>query len=243
MPKRIIFILLFFVNATYAQQQNEFWTKINVTGHVNNHLAFGVDAQYRRQADFYSRDKNIFHYPLSKSIRLWTYYKLKDNWTLVASPIAYFNNENLENISGKISNSNDLRSMIGASKLFLLGHLRSNNRVLYEADLLGINSHDLTLRHRYRLYNNILFPIKKLGETHGINYFFFNEIFYKTQNGISSFDQDHVYNGVQWKWKDSDLNMGYQYTYQKNAGNYFHKNQFLLFLNFVLSRKNKIKTT
>jgi Protein of unknown function (DUF2490) len=243
MLKKIIFILLLSNNVVYAQQKNEFWSKINIIQHINDHLALGIDAQYRRQADFYAKDKNIFHYPLSKSIRLWIYYKLKNDWTLIASPIAYFNNENLENISGTVNNSNDIRSMAGTSKTFLLGRFRNNNRVLYEADLLAINSCDVTLRHRYRLYNNILFSIKALSETHGLNYYFFNEIFYKTQNGFSSFDQDHLYNGFQWRWKDSDFNIGYQYTYQKDLSNYLHKNQFLFFLNLTLSRINKARST
>ncbi len=243
MLKKITLILLLFNNAVFAQSQNEFWSKINITKHFNDHLTLSIDAQYRRQSDFYTRDKNIFHYPLTTSIRLWVYYKVKNNWTLIASPIAFFNNKDLENISGMITHSSDLRSMIGASKTYILGHFANSNRILYEVDLLDINSNDITLRHRYRLYNNLLFSIKKISETRSLNYYFFNEIFYKTQNGLSSFDQDHFYNGLQWKWKESNFNIGYQYTYQKDLGICYNKNQFLFFLNLALPRGNKVKNT
>ncbi len=234
MFKKITFIILFSNNLLFAQNQNEFWSRVNMNTKINSHWVLGIDVQHRRQADYLKHEKNIFHYTLTNSIRIWAFYKLKQNWTIIASPVAYFNNENINRASGNFIHSNELRSMIGASKSFCIGSVINYNRLLYEVDMMGFDSPDITIRHRYRLFTNFIFPIKKINQTHSLNYNFFNEIFLKTQNGISSFDQNHLYNGFQWKVKKYDVNVGYQYTYQKGINSYLHKNQMVLSLNFTM---------
>lgn len=192
-----------------------------------------MDIQHRRQAYFYKDDKNIFHFNLTNSIRLWAYYKLKQNWSIVASPIAYFQNKSIVNISGETFNSKELRSMMGIGKYLFFQKFVSYNRLLYELDLINYNYHGMLIRRRYRVFNNFILPIKSINLTHSLNYNFFNEVFLKTENKITSFDQNHFYNGIQWKWEQSDLNIGYQYTYQKGANSYINKNQILLSLNFM----------
>jgi hypothetical protein len=234
MFKKITFIILFSNNLLFAQNQNEFWSRINITKKIDSHWVLGIDVQHRRQADYLKHEKNIFHYTLTNSIRIWAFYKLKQNWTIIASPVAYFNNENINRASGNFIHSNELRSMIGASKSFCIGSVINYNRLLYEVDMMEFDSPDITIRHRYRLFINFIFPIKKINQTHSLNYNFFNEIFLKTQNGISSFDQNHLYNGFQLKVKKYDVNIGYQYTYQKGINSYLHKNQMVLSLNFTM---------
>ncbi len=151
----------------------------------------------------------------------------------MASPIAYFDNKNIVNASGVIANSNELRSMIGMGKNLFFRKLVNYNRLLYELDLINFNYPEMNTRHRYRLFNNFILPIKCINLTHSLNYNFYNEVFLKTQKAMTSFDQNHLYNGIQWKWKQSDLNIGYQYTYQKVANNYVNKNQILLSFNFM----------
>ena len=225
--------MLFLNSNLFSQDRNEFWSKISLTKKVNKQWSLGIDIQHRRQADFYKEDKNIFRFGLINSIRLWAYYKLKQNWSIVASPVAYFENENIVNASGEIINSKELRSMIGIGKNLFFQKLVSYNRLLYELDLINFNYPGMLTKHRYRMLNNFILPIKSFDVTRSLNYNFFNEVFLKTQTGITSMDQDHFYNGIQWKWKQSDLNIGYQYTYQKGTNSYINKNQILLSLNFV----------
>ena len=232
--KKILFLILLFLNSNlFSQNRNEFWSKISLTKKVNKHWALGVDIQHRRQADFYKEDKDIFHFGLTNSIRLWAYYKLTHHWSVIASPVAYFENENIVNASSKTVYSKELRSMIGVGKNLFFKKLVNYNRLLYEVDLINFNDPGMLTRHRYRLLNNFVLSIKSFNVTHSLNYNFFNEVFFKTQNRITSFDQNHFYNGIQWKWKQSDLSLGYQYTYQKLTNNYINKNQFLLSLNFI----------
>lgn len=232
--KKITFLILLSSNHLFAQSQNEFWSKITVTKKINSHWTLGVDAQHRRQADYLQHRKNIFHHTLTNSIRLWAFYKMKQNWTIVFSPIAYFNNENINTTTETFIHSRELRSMIGVSKNLYFGSVVNNNRLLYEIDLLQFDSPGIITRHRYRLFNNFIFPIKYISEAHSFNYNFYNEIFLKTQAGISSFDQNHFYNGLQWKSKFSDVNIGYQYTYQNGINGYIDKNQLLFSVNFTM---------
>lgn len=232
--KNILFLILLFLNSNlFSQNRNEFWSKVSLTKKINKHWAIGMDIQHRRQADFYKEDKNIFHFGLTNSIRVWAYYKLKQNWSIVASPIAYFENDNIVNASGVTANSKELRSMIGIGKNLFFQKLVNYNRLLFELDLINFNYPEMLTRHRYRLLNNFILPIKCINLTHSLNYDFYNEVFLKTQKGLTSFDQNHFYNGIQWKWKQSDLNIGYQYTYQKVTNNYINKNQISLSLNFI----------
>ncbi len=225
---------MLFNNLLFAQSQNEFWSKINVTTKINSHWTLGIDGQHRRQADYLKHDKNIFQHTLTNSIRLWAFYKLKQNWTIVASPIAYFNNKNINNTTGNFIHSNELRSMIGISKNFRFGNFFNINRLLYEVDFIKAEATNIPTRQRYRLLNNFILPIRNLKRGHSINYNFYNEIFLKTQARVSSFDQNHFYNGIQWQARRSDLNIGYQYTYQKGINGYIHKNQLLFSLNFAM---------
>lgn len=108
MLKKITFIILLSNNLVFAQNQNEFWSRINVTKKISSHWVLGMDAQHRRQADYFRYDKNIFHYTLTNSIRFWAFYKLKNNWTIVASPVGYFHNVNLNKEAGTLIHSNEL---------------------------------------------------------------------------------------------------------------------------------------
>ena len=55
-----------------------------------------------------------------------------------------------------------------------------------------------------------------------------NELLVKTAGGKTAFDQNRLYSGLKWKWKQYDTYLGYQYTYQKELQNYMSKNQILL---------------
>src|ERR1017187_3070572 len=238
--KRIVFAALLFSNHLYAQDQHEFWSKLNITKEVNKHWALAADLQYRRQSNYLSGDKNIFQYNLENSIRLWIYYKLPHRWDLISSPIAYFKDITLKNKDGVLSNGYELRTMLGASKSYELGQLKNINRVLYELSFLNYNTPGMILRHRYRLFNSFDYPIKRFKEPHSCNGYLDNEVFYRTEKGISSFDQEHLFNGKQWESKETDIKIGYHYTYQKSMTNTFmRKNQLFIFLNLSIPNQKR----
>ena len=75
--KQWLFIFLFIPIFSTAQNRTEFWSKLNTTVALNKCWSAGIDIQYRRQADYKSGDKNLFHFPMASSIRAWIYYSLK----------------------------------------------------------------------------------------------------------------------------------------------------------------------
>lgn len=217
-----------------AQNQYEFWSKLNVTKEINKHWEAATDIQYRRQSNYLAGAKNIFQYNLTFSLRTWVYYKLPRKWALISSPIGFFNDENLKDARGNLGTTNELRSMLGFSKGYAAGKLLSSNRILYEFTFYNYTSPKMLLRHRYRIFNSLEYPLKRCDSNHAVDYYLFNEIFYKTQKGLSSFDQNHLFNGIKWKWRTSELIMGYQYDYQKSKSLRQNKNQLLITLNVLL---------
>jgi Protein of unknown function (DUF2490) len=241
--KAYLFVILTVikVNPILAQEQYEFWSKLDISKSVNDHWVLAMDAQYRRQSDYYAGDKNIFKYPLTTSVRAWVTYKLPKKWSLISSPIAHFKNETLKNSRGTLNTEYELRSMTGASKEYIMGKLNNTDRVLYELSFLNYNTPGYTLRHRYRLYNSFDYPILKINSTLALNYLLFNEVFFKTQKGVSSFDQNHLFNGFQWRHGTKDFDIGYQFTIQKNGSAYEHKNQLYIQLNIQFPPRNQKK--
>jgi hypothetical protein len=114
-----------------AQHRNELWTKVNFTKSLSKRLDGGMDIQHRRQNGF-ENDYNMLQYGMTSSIRLWAYYKLKHNWSLILSPFAYFDNQVIKPASKEIQGSNELRTMLGVTKGIALGNLTNKNRILYE---------------------------------------------------------------------------------------------------------------
>ena len=189
--------------------------------------------QHRRQNDF-ENDKNMFHYGMTNSIRLWTYYKLKHNLALILSPFAYFDNQAIIDSSEEIKHSIEIRTVLGASKTILFHKFSNKNRLLFELSSIKSQAVQSVIRQRYRLQNGFTFQLYMFKNNTSLNYNISNEILIKTIRSSTAFDQDRLYNGIQLKRFKSDVNAGYQYTSQKDANIHLNKNQFLLIFNLNL---------
>jgi Protein of unknown function (DUF2490) len=232
--KRLLFIFLFVPFFSTAQNHTEFWSKINATATVNKTWSIGMDIQYRRQADYKSGDKNIFHYPMATSIRAWLYYSLKNQWQIILSPIAYFKNDDILNSNGEIRQTKELRQMAGTSKSVEFTRIKNKNRFLIEVRFIDFDNNNSYTQFRYRLQNSFIIPLHKKEKATGINYFFSNEILIKNQKQQTNFDQNRVYNALQWKLMHADIDLGYQWVVQRNTTTTFHRNQFYVMLNLSI---------
>jgi hypothetical protein len=229
------FAILFFCSIQLnAQTRDELWTKINVTKSLNEKWLVGFDIQHRRQANYQIKEKNLFHYDLNNSIRSWVYYKIKNDWMFILSPIAYFTNNDVKNAEGELKFSHELRSNLGISKNIMIVKIINKNRFLYEIRDIQFDSPENTIQHRYRFQNNFIIPLLIFKEHSTINYSVFNEIFFRTQKGISRFDQNRIYNAFQLKEKIWAINLGYQYTYQNISSGNTNKNQLMFSININL---------
>jgi hypothetical protein len=229
------FAILFFCSIQLnAQTRDELWTKINVTKSLNEKWVVGFDIQHRRQANYQIKEKNLFHYDLNNSIRGWVYYKIKNDWMLLLSPIAYFTNNDVKNTEGELKFSHELRSNLGISKNIMIVKIINKNRFLYEIRDIQFDSPEKTIQHRYRFQNYFIVPILKINTQNTINYTVFNELFFRTQNEISRFDQNRLYNAIQLKEKHWDVNLGHQYTYQNISSGNINKHHLMFSININL---------
>lgn len=225
-------ILIMYVSN--AQTHNEFWSKVTVSKKINNKLSFASDLQFRQQANYKTTSKNIFDVPYTRSIRLWLNYKLKNNFSITAAPIAYFINEDINNTNGTLSNTNELRVAIGLAKIFNWKNSKQNNRIFIEERFINYDSPNSINQYRYRLQNNINFLVKKLNKNCKLNYQFSNEFFIKTQQSQTSFDQNRIQNLLQLQLHKIEFNVGYQYTIQANGNTLIYRNQYLFNTSILL---------
>ena len=232
MKKYIIIVALLSSGVVHAQNRNELWTKINITKSINEHVRIGTDIQYRRQNGF--EDHNMFRFSMTKSVRLWTFYRLHQSWTIILSPIAYFSNRVVNGDTKETQGATEIRAMIGASQDVTLGKLVSKNRFLYEVSSIKANKPGRSIRQRYRLQNSFIFPLIEMTDDAKVNYGITNELLFRSMSGSAAFDQNRLYSGFQWKASQMDINIGYQYTSQKEEGGYLNKDQLLLVINLNL---------
>jgi len=232
--KRILAVLLFFPLLAFSQTRKEFWLKLNFTHQFSTKWMAGLDLQHRRQANFNQADKNIFHYTLANYGRIWLYYQLPWNWSLVVSPIGYFNNEDILNAAGTLKQTNELRISPGIVKVFDLGTVKNKNRFLYDIRFAEFDQVTHFTQSRFRLQNSFTIPLYSFKKQNQLSYIFSNEILIKKEKKLTGFDQNRVYNAVQWKLHRSDINLGYQWVVQKGTASTFHRHQLYLLLNIAI---------
>lgn len=214
-----------------AQPHAEFWSKSSVTISINNHWSFGIDVQYRQQANYRKGDKNILHYPMGRSVSSWIYYNLKDQWQIILSPAGWFKNEDISNNNDDLIETTELRQVIGTSKTVEIRRIKNKNRLLVEIRFIDFDKSNYNKQARYRMQNSLTIPLHKKEKLAGLNYYFTNELFIKNQKSITSFDQERVYNALQWKSKHKEINLGYQWVAQQSSNNFIYRHQLLMILN------------
>ena len=231
---KIFFFILFLPLFVNGQTHKEFWSKVNITKQLNNRWDVGIDVQYRQQSNYKALDKDIFHYPLTRSIRSWVYYHSKNKWTIVASPLAYFVSDDIKNDLGILKKTEEIRFMGGLMKGLLIKKIKINNRLLAEHRIIDVNNAQQYSQWRYRLQNSLTIPLHNVNNTTGANYILSNEFFIKSQANVFSFDQERLLNVFQWKFKHIDVDIGYQWTIQKINKSNHHRNQWLMMTNIII---------
>jgi hypothetical protein len=90
------------------------------------------------------------------------------------------------------------------------------------------------MQSRFHLQDNFSIPLHSFRENNSLNYYISNEIFIKKHKADIGFDQNRLYNALQWKFYRSDISMGYQWALQKGTASLFHRNQLYVSLNLVI---------
>lgn len=232
--RKAIWIVLLVPQLAFAQTRKEFWLKVNLTHRFDTKWSAGLDVQHRRQANFKTADHNIFHHTMANYVRGWVYYQLPRQWTLVLSPIGYFDNEDILNTAGELKQTNELRISPGIIKSFQWGQVKNKNRFLYDIRFAEFDKTSHFTQSRFRLQNNLLFPLFSLKKNQQFSYLLSNEVLIKKQKQVTTFDQDRLYNAVQWKHGPHDISLGYQWVVQKGTSNIFHRHQLYLLVNIAI---------
>lgn len=230
--KSWLIIFLWSPLIAFGQSRSEFWVKLNINHPINTKWSVGVDLHHRRQSNFQSGDKNIFHYPLGNYARVWLNYKLSKGWLFTLSPVGYFHNEDILNQNGELKQTTELRISPGIIKEWMIGKLKNKNRLLFDARFAEYNKPGYFFQSRFRMQNSLSIPFIKKEPM--LSYLFSNEILMKKEKGHMSFDQNRVYNALQWKIIPIELNAGYQWIFQRGTTGSFHRNQLFIMLNITV---------
>ena len=234
MKKRLLLLLLWAPFFSHSQDRNEFWLKINLGHRFSERLSVSLDVQHRRQANYRTKDENIFHYPLANNMRIWVNYRLPHNWMLVLSPIGYFNNEDILNSNGELRLTNEWRVSPGIIKSFNIGKIKNSNRLLLDARFAGINSHDYFFQSRFRLQDSFTMPLFTLKKRSRFAWLLSNEVLLKKEKRSGGFDQNRLYNALQWENPHTGVDIGYQWVLQKGLNSSFRKDQLFIILNISI---------
>lgn len=219
---------------TASQTRNESWLKFTLTHQLKENWSAGIELQYRRQANYRSGEHNILQLPLGSVARLWFNHKLQKNWTLLFSPAGFFQNDDILNSKGEISRTNEVRVAAGATKSFALNHITNKNRLLLEERFISSNEPVSYFQTRLRLQNSFSLPLFTLKKEKTLSFFLSHELFLKAEKKYTGFDQSRIYNAIQCTRHNTETLVGYQWTYQKSTGRFFHRNQLYIQFNFTI---------
>lgn len=238
MIKKLFYILLLVSYLPiFGQSHEEFWTRITMNKKIDKKWTLGGDVQYRSQENYHEHNGKRFQNPLLQSIRTTIYYRLSTKYhiNLIASPFVYFRSFDVDRI-GNVSDQREFRAAFGFfQQQNILKKIKLRNRLQYEARFLKINRPEQLFQNRLRWQIQVTMPIcHTISESCSINYVSFNEIFIAQQQSMSFFEQNRFYNALQFKYKFSEFNLGYQMSVQKVKTEMIARNQLHLSLSFQL---------
>ncbi len=231
---RWLLLLLCMPILSHSQDRNEFWLRIILSHRFAEKWSASLDLHHRRQANYQSGDQNIFHHPLGNYIRGWVQYQLPHQWTLVVSPIGYFDNEDILNSSGELKQTKEWRISPGIIKSIDIGKIRNKNRMLYDARFAGINSDEYFFQSRFRLQDSFVIPLFVMKKENRFSWLLSNELLLKSDKSREGFDQNRLYNALQWDTRHTGVDIGYQWIVQKGTGSRFHRDQLFIMLNISI---------
>ncbi len=222
----LVFIA-FLANNLFAQTHFEEWNKVSLLKKISNKFSTILDINFRQQSNYKVGDNNCFHLPLMRSERLWLFYNLKNNYSIVGS-LFYANTNDISITKNDLLSSKEMQLNIGLFNKSTIKKIVFRSRVFFEKRQINpINSSNIN-QFRYRLMELVTIPIKTFSNHQSINCILFNEAFFKTQQSLTGFDQNRFCTSLQWHFPKVEYNIGFQKTYQNQSDNLVEKNQIIL---------------
>jgi len=85
----LLFFLLALSALGYSQDRYEGWVRLNLNHWFQPKLGIGLELHHRRQANYWTSDKNMLEESMLTIVRPWIYLKLPSKWILSTSPLSY----------------------------------------------------------------------------------------------------------------------------------------------------------
>lgn len=229
----ILVIIAFYTNYSSAQTHYEEWNKISITTKISKKVWGIVDFNLRQQSNYKASKTNIFQLPLMRSERLWLFYNLKNNYSIIGS-FFYANTTDISNAKADFITANETQVDIGLFNKTMLQKTTLRSRLLLENRYINPDNASAVNQYRYRLQENATIPLKTFSNKNAINCVLNDEVFFKTQQTFTNFDQNRLYATLQWHSPKIEYNLGYQKTYQNQSSNLTERNQVLVNILLIL---------
>ena len=208
----LLFFLLALSALGYSQDRYEGWIRLNLNHWVQPKLGMGLELHHRRQANYWTSDKNILEESMLTIVRPWIYLKLPSKWVISSSPLSYHGSREIFNSQGDIKDFLELRSTYGIQRTFPVKNLISRNRAWYELRFTNVNQATYFFQTRLRIQNTWLLPLATINKQTKLNYNFTNEFFISQRKELIQFDHNRLFNGLQLKWGLQEISVGYQWS-------------------------------
>ncbi len=219
--------MVFVFNNIFAQTHFEEWNKISLAKKINLKFSTILDINFRQQSNYKAGDNNCFHLPLMRGERLWLFYNLKNNCSIVGS-LFYGNTNDVINAKADLSSSKETQVNIGLFKKSSIKNTVFKSRALLEKRQINPSNTSKINQFRYRFMELVTIPLKTFSNHQSINCVLFDEAFFKTQQSFTGFDQNRYSTSLQWHFPRVEYNVGFQKTYQNQSHNLIEKNQIVL---------------
>lgn len=231
---RFVLLLLAISIIGFTQDRHEGWIRLNLNHWIQPKFGVGLELHHRRQANYWTTDKNLLDESMLTIVRPWIYFKLPSKWTLCASPLSYHGYRDILNAQGDIKDFLELRSTYGIQRTFPIKQLISRNRAWYELRFSNVNQPNYFFQTRLRIQNTWLVPLLSLNQHIKLNYNFTNEFFISQREKLIQFDHNRLFNGLQVKWGPQEISLGYQWSRHNVSPHAISRNQLFLNASFDL---------
>lgn len=230
----LLLTILFFGLTGWSQTRHESWVRVNLNHWFSPKFGIGLELHHRRQSNFLNEEKNIFDIPMLNIVRPWVYYRGLKNYVLAVSPLSFHDYHDISNSYGHLRNYLEIRSTYGVQRNFNLKNIVNRNRAWYELRFTDVNSRHRIFQTRLRIQNTFLLPIWKGASRTKLNYNLTNEFFVNQRRNLINFDHNRLFNGIQLKKSNYEINLGYQWSRHNASSHPYSRHQLFLNTSFDL---------
>lgn len=235
---QVKWVILFSLTLTFAkpiqaQTHNEFWGRLSFSKNINHRWNATLDLNLRQQSNYWIGNKNNFELPMMRNARLWLVYNPGNKYSLI-NTIAIAQTADVKEGKKELLTTTELLYGAGISRKDSLKNIQIKNRLLSELRYVQSQTGSNIVMLRYRLQNNFTIKVKKISQHSVLAAVLNSELFFKTREKQTGFDQYRIAGIMQWHVHNTEYAFGLQETLQELHNRLQKRNQLLLYLTVYL---------